>query len=637
MRDIKVAHAELEATKEVLKKKFVGIDATIDSIVEKMSAWYIMPDLMTRPTIINLWGLTGVGKTDLIRSLVKELKFNDKYLEIQMTNKSTDYDKSIADKLLSSQIEPDMSGILLLDEIQRFRTVNENGEERSDGHYHDLWMLLSDGKFASVDTKQQLNQLMLETMFYSERGKNEDGEDDEDDEPTPKSKKALPKKPKTYKKGHWEAQRLKRILKSQEPVEEIMKWDQMACMERISKAISDPLFNTEIDYSKLLIFVSGNLDEAFTEASNVGEVERDADALRERTERVSIITIKKALMARFKPEQIARFGNSHVICPSLSTGTFQHLISRRLSMYEKLVNDMLQGEVFTFTDNVSNMIYENGVFPLQGVRPVYSTIDDFFNTCIPPVVLKAIDEGKNKITIDYNTETSNVEATIGESLLEVKYVGCIDEIRAKNRKDVSAMNCAAVHECGHALLHVLLHGTIPEMMTCNVTSEDTQGYVIPNINENLLNKGTIKDLIATMYGGYVAEQLVFGPDNVSNGSSSDIQKATRIAGSYVYRLGHRNSSYIVGCYESDGNSVYNNANSDAMNSEVERIVNEGKILAMDVLKENMDTFISMVDLLLLKEKLNADDLVEFFLERNMVMSSKETDYEKLFNNFKSSR
>lgn len=638
MRDIKAVHAELERTKTTLKEKFVGIDATIDSIIEKMSAWYIMPDLMTRPTIINLWGLTGVGKTDLIRSLVKELKFNDKYLEMQMTNKSSDYDKSISDKLLSSQIEPDMAGILLLDEIQRFRTVNEQGEERSDSHYHDLWMLLSDGKFASVDTKKQLTELMLETMFYSERGKDEDGDDidDEDDQPRSKGKKEALKRPKTYKKGHWEATRLKRILKCPEPIEEIMKWDQMDCMGRIQKAISDPLFNTEIDYSKLLIFVSGNLDEAFTEAANVGEVDRDADALREKTERVSIITIKNALKKRFKPEQIARFGNSHVICPSLSKITFQHLISRRLSMYESLVNGKIGTNKFTFSSNISKMIYENGVFPLQGVRPVYSTIDDFFNTCIPPVVLQAVDNGESDISIDYNFDTSNVVATIGKSILEMRYVGCIDGIKAKNRKDINAMNCIAVHECGHVLTHVLLHGVIPEMVTCNVPNDTALGYVIPSINAKTENQTTAKNLIAVLYGGYAAEKIVFGDENVSNGSSSDIAEATKTAGYYLQRFGHKNTSYIVSCNEADASSVYNNNNTTELNDEIEQMVADGKTLALKTLNDNKQLFINLVDFLLEKEKLTSDDLIGFFESHNVQIVSQETNYVSLLQEFKTS-
>lgn len=641
MKDIKTAHNELEAAKIALKQKFIGIDATIDSVVDKMSAWYTMPDLMTRPTIINLWGLTGVGKTDLIRSLIKELKFNDRYLEIQMCQKPTDYESDICEKLLTSQIEPDMAGIMLLDEIQRFRTVDEEGKERSGSHYQDLWMLLSDGKFASTDTKKQLHEVMLDTMFYSERnkGKSMDDEDEDDDEFNPHvaKKEELVKKPKTYKKNHWEASRLKRVLKCAEPIEDIMKWDQDTCMNRITAALNDPLFNTEINYSKLLIFISGNLDEAFVEANSVGEVDRDADEVRKKTEKVSIVTIKKALMQRFKPEQIARFGNSHVICPSLSKDTFEKLISKRLSMYEGMVNKILGKSSFSFSPEINKMIFNNGVFPMQGVRPVYSTIDDFFNTCVPPIVMKSLENNNDHINVKYNFDTNDVVAIIGNEVLNIKYVGCIDHIRAKNRNDRSAMYCTAVHECGHALLHVLLYGTVPEMVTCNVTSVSANGYVIPNINENIENKNTSRALISIMYGGYVAEQIIFGKNHVSNGSSSDIFNATKIAGRYLMRFGHDSESFIVSCNGDDANSDLNNDNSEKLNNKINVLVRDGKEDAFEILSNNVGLLIKLIDTLLVKEKMNKEELEEFFKNENVEIISSEPDYEAMYNAFRISR
>ena len=56
----------LETAKENLKKHFVGLDNIIDKIIEKLTAWYLFPEILTRPLVINLWGMTGVGKTDLI-------------------------------------------------------------------------------------------------------------------------------------------------------------------------------------------------------------------------------------------------------------------------------------------------------------------------------------------------------------------------------------------------------------------------------------------------------------------------------------------------------------------------------------------------------------------------------------------
>ena len=123
---------KLEQAKINLKNYFVGIDNIIDEVIDRISAWYIMPNLITRPLIVNLWGLTGVGKTDLIRRLVKELEFADRFMEMQMSSKAQGYEKNVYTKLMYSDLEPGQAGILLLDEIQRFRTVDEKDGEIRD-------------------------------------------------------------------------------------------------------------------------------------------------------------------------------------------------------------------------------------------------------------------------------------------------------------------------------------------------------------------------------------------------------------------------------------------------------------------------------------------------------------------------
>ena len=84
--EIKKRLDELEDVKIKLKEKFIGIDSIIDSFIDNVKIWYAVPELQMRPLIINLWGMTGVGKTDLIRNFVKLIKFNDRFIELQMDN-----------------------------------------------------------------------------------------------------------------------------------------------------------------------------------------------------------------------------------------------------------------------------------------------------------------------------------------------------------------------------------------------------------------------------------------------------------------------------------------------------------------------------------------------------------------------
>jgi len=137
--------SKLAKVKKNLKAKFIGLDEIIDRIIDSIQVWFITPELLLNPVIINLWGMTGVGKTDLVRKLVKELNFEDKFVEIQLNNDQKE--KSIQEELIQSNILYEEQAILLLDEIQRFRSIDEEGKAKSNSNYSDIWELLSDGSF----------------------------------------------------------------------------------------------------------------------------------------------------------------------------------------------------------------------------------------------------------------------------------------------------------------------------------------------------------------------------------------------------------------------------------------------------------------------------------------------------------
>jgi len=120
--------SKLAKVKKNLKAKFIGLDEIIDRIIDSIQVWFITPELLLNPVIINLWGMTGVGKTDLVRKLVKELNFEDKFVEIQLNNDQKE--KSIQEELIQSNILYEEQAILLLDEIQRFRSIDEEGKAK---------------------------------------------------------------------------------------------------------------------------------------------------------------------------------------------------------------------------------------------------------------------------------------------------------------------------------------------------------------------------------------------------------------------------------------------------------------------------------------------------------------------------
>ena len=67
----------LENAKLELKSEFRGLDSIIDEVIDLIEPWYLFPNGQIRPTVVNLWGMTGVGKTSLIKRMFECLELED--------------------------------------------------------------------------------------------------------------------------------------------------------------------------------------------------------------------------------------------------------------------------------------------------------------------------------------------------------------------------------------------------------------------------------------------------------------------------------------------------------------------------------------------------------------------------------
>ena len=209
---------KLDAVAKQLKTEFFGLDEIIDKVINAISAWYIFPEIITRPVIVNLWGMTGVGKTQIVRRIVALLQFSEKFVEVQMDGGSAvaAHSSTLTSILGSSTIEEGSPGILLLDEIQRFRTVDDYGADVKLDKFKDVWTLLSDGRF-SADSSMFSEMEMM--MAYREWQQDNDKANEKKDE------NSTGKPARVFKIYPYEAKNFKKLLRLTEPVSEIMKWD----------------------------------------------------------------------------------------------------------------------------------------------------------------------------------------------------------------------------------------------------------------------------------------------------------------------------------------------------------------------------------------------------------------------------
>jgi cell division protease FtsH len=508
----------LAAARASLKAHFVGIDRVVDELCDAVTVWFTMPEVLTRPVIVNLWGMTGVGKTDLVRRLVRALDASDRFVEIELSNgDSTTYTTSVAARLQDSAALRGRPAILLFDEIQRFNTLDADGRPLANTKFSDFWELLSDGRLSrreSVDVDWLVAE-MVHARRMRERDRPADG--------TPNGYDEI---------GIWEARNLQRSFGLADDVGELATLSHDEALRRMTEARSTKRVFEPIDATKCLIIVSGNLDEAFTMATESAEADVDADIFHAFTSKITMVDVKRALMQRFKPEQVARFGNVHLVYTSLRRADFETLIDREVERVCQHTRGLFGIDV-TISPAVRRLVYRNGVFPVAGVRPVFSSIGDIVETNLAKLVFEAVVGRDTTIDLDYDESARALVSQVGTRSIRIPYSGRVDAIRLDTLPDQVAN--VAVHEAGHAVAYGLLFGLAPLQLTARVANSYVGGFTFPH--QIYQTAESVLHQVEVLLAGGLAEEIVFGGERASIGRNADRERATELIIDFVRRYG----------------------------------------------------------------------------------------------------
>lgn len=155
-----------------------------------MLPWFISPELITRPVIIFLWGMTGTGKTSLIKRLIELLGIFGCFSyfdcsEINENGDSPEEDGSnsfVVGKILNSRgailfedtryIEDRLKrSVLVFDEFQKLRSIdNLGGELPSRGAIESqIWELIDKGKVELSQRAYRVSKEIHERTFMISR------------------------------------------------------------------------------------------------------------------------------------------------------------------------------------------------------------------------------------------------------------------------------------------------------------------------------------------------------------------------------------------------------------------------------------------------------------------------------------
>ncbi|KAK4624443.1 Mitochondrial inner membrane i-AAA protease supercomplex subunit [Fulvia fulva] len=218
-------------------------------------------------------------------------------------------------------------------------------------------------------------------------------------------------------------------------------------------------------------------------------------------------------------------------------------------------------------------------------------------------------------------ELENVvnQAAVRASKLKQQKVTEADLVWAKDKIMMGAERRSAViqqkdkvmtayHEGGHALVALLTEDSTPLYKATIMPRGHALGitYMLPEMDQVSETKRQMMAQIDVAMGGKVAEELIYGADNVTTGASSDITNATRIAYSMVTRAGMSESLGNI-----DLANNYNKLSGETkkqIESEVRRLVEDGRKRAVDLLTKNREGLERLANALVEYETLNKEEI-----------------------------
>ncbi|UWQ22524.1 ATP-dependent zinc metalloprotease FtsH [Jannaschia sp. W003] len=178
----------------------------------------------------------------------------------------------------------------------------------------------------------------------------------------------------------------------------------------------------------------------------------------------------------------------------------------------------------------------------------------------------------------------------------------------------------AYHEAGHAIVGLNVPQHDPIHKATIIPRGRALGLVLslPERDQLSVSLQKYKSKIAMAMGGRVAEELVFGPDNVTSGAASDIQQVTRIARAMVTQFGYaeelgmvdyanEQQSYL-GSYQ--GGSNISPDTQRKIDEKVKELVEEGYERAKAILTEKRDDLERLAQGLLEYETLTGPEIMK---------------------------
>ena len=178
----------------------------------------------------------------------------------------------------------------------------------------------------------------------------------------------------------------------------------------------------------------------------------------------------------------------------------------------------------------------------------------------------------------------------------------------------------AYHEAGHALVGIHMPKTDPLHKVTIIPRGRALGVTmsLPERDQLSMSERQLLSRLAVMYGGRLAEELVFGKENITTGAGNDIQQATNLARRMVTEYGFSDKLGRLRYADNEeevflGHSVarqkhVSDATAALIDEEVRRLIEDAEANARRILSEHSDDLETLAKGLLEYETLSGDEV-----------------------------
>ncbi len=206
-----------------------------------------------------------------------------------------------------------------------------------------------------------------------------------------------------------------------------------------------------------------------------------------------------------------------------------------------------------------------------------------------------------------------------------------DRVMSEKRKTL-----VAYHEAGHALVGALMPDYDPVQKISIIPRGRAGGltWFTPSedrMDSGLYSRSYLQNQMAVALGGRIAEEIIFGEEEVTTGASNDLQQVARVARQMVTRfgmsdrlgpvaLGRQNGNMFLG-REIASDRDFSDSTAATIDEEVRKLVDEAYRRAKDVLVTNKHVLDKLAEMLIEKETVDAEELQEVLANNDVKMAA----------------